>query len=130
MYQRTIEQMEQDLRQKVIIDIRKEADYRKETYPGARNIYGEEFERYLEELPKDQPIYLICYTGENSLALAQEISGRDYEIYSVEGGYREYLKRSLFASMRKGEEPDGRKEQEDRCKEIERSIVQAARIRC
>lgn len=127
MCQRTIEEMEQDLRQKVIIDIRKEADYRKETYPGAKNIYWEEVENRLGELPEDQPVYLFCHTGERSLALAQEISASGYEVYSVEGGYRAYLKRSLLASMKKGQTPDGRREQEERCKDIERSIVKKFR---
>ena len=75
MYQRTIEELENDSREKLIIDIRKEADYRKETYPGARHIYWEEFETHLAELPKDKPIYLFCYTGDTSGDLAREYYG-------------------------------------------------------
>lgn len=44
MYQRTIEELQKDEREKVIIDIRREADFLRETYPGAKHIYWEEFE--------------------------------------------------------------------------------------
>ena len=43
MYQRTIEELQKDEREKVIIDIRREADFLRETYPGAKHIYWEEF---------------------------------------------------------------------------------------
>ena len=33
MYQRTIEELQKDEREKVIIDIRREADFLRETYP-------------------------------------------------------------------------------------------------
>ena len=38
---RTIEELQEDTREKQIIDIRDAADFEKETYPGAVNIYWE-----------------------------------------------------------------------------------------
>ena len=46
MYQRTIEELQKDEREKVIIDIRREADFLREAYPGAKHIYWEEFEAH------------------------------------------------------------------------------------
>ena len=88
MYQRTIEELQKDEREKVIIDIRREADFLRETYPGAKHIYWEEFEAHKDEVPKDRPVYLICYTGERSDELARELLEEGYEVYRVQGGYR------------------------------------------
>ena len=83
MYQRTIEELQKDEREKVIIDIRREADFLRETYPGAKHIYWEEFEAHKDEVPKDCPVYLICYTGERSDELARELFRRflGYTLY-------------------------------------------------
>ena len=63
---RTIEELEQDTREKQVIDIRDKADFEKETYPDAINIYWEELEEHMNEIRKDCPGYLLCYTGQMS----------------------------------------------------------------
>ena len=127
MYQRTIEELQQDEREKVIIDIRREADFLRETYPGAKHIYWEEFEAHRDEEPKDRPVYLICYTGERSDELARELLEEGYEVYSVQGGYRAYLRMKLLESMEQTKAPDAGEKNADRCSEIERSIVKKFR---
>ena len=127
MYQRTIEELQKDEREKVIIDIRREADFLRETYPGAKHIYWEEFEAHRDEVPKDRPVYLICYTGERSDELARELLEEGYEVYSVQGGYRAYLRMKLLESMEQTKAPDAEEKNLDRCSEIERSIVKKFR---
>ena len=127
MYQRTIEELQKDEREKVIIDIRREADFLRETYPGAKHIYWEEFEAHRDEVPKDRPVYLICYTGERSDELARELLEEGYEVYSVQGGYRAYLRMKLLESMKQTKAPDAEEKNLDRCSEIERSIVKKFR---
>ena len=127
MYQRTIEELQKDEREKVIIDIRREADFLRETYPGAKHIYWEEFEAHKDEVPKDRPVYLICYTGERSDELARELLEEGYEVYSVQGGYRAYLRMKLLESMEQTKAPDAEEKTLDRCSEIERSIVKKFR---
>lgn len=127
MYQRTIEELQKDEREKVIIDIRREADFLRETYPGAKHIYWEEFEAHRDEVPKDRPVYLICYTGECSDELARELLEEGYEVYSVQGGYRAYLRMKLLESMEQTKAPDAEEKNLDRCSEIERSIVKKFR---
>jgi len=127
MYRKTFEELEKDDRKKVIIDIRRETDFRKETYPGAKNIYWEEIGARQGELPRELPIYLICHTGERSDELAEELDAQGYEVYSVEGGYRAYLKAKLLESMQMQQEPDGAERGEERCRDIERSIVKKFR---
>ena len=121
MYRKTIQELEQEQGNRLVIDIRKKEDFEKEAYPDAVNIYWETFCEHLLEVPKETPLYLICYTGEKSDELAEELREKGYEAYSVEGGYRSYLRLKLSRLMEKKEET------EDRCKEVERSIVKKFR---
>ena len=127
MYQRTIEELQKDEREKVIIDIRREADFLRETYPGAKHIYWEEFEAHKDEVPKVRPVYLICYTAERSDELVLELLEEGNQVYSVQGGYRAYLRMKLLESMEQTKAPDAGGKDADRCSEIERSIVKKFR---
>ena len=118
---RTIEELEQDTGEKQIIDIRDKADFEKETYPGAVNIYWEEFEDHMDEIRKDCPVYLLCYTGQKSEEIAEELTEQGYEIYSVKNGYRAWLKLKLSRLMA------DHNEAEQRTKDIERSIIKKFR---
>ena len=118
---RTIEELEQDTREKQVIDIRDKADFEKETYPGAVNIYWEELEEHMDEIRKDCPVYLGCYTGQKSEEIAEELTEQGYEIYSVKNGYRAWLKLKLGRLMA------NHSEAEQRTKDIERSIIKKFR---
>lgn len=121
MYVKTIKQLENDSRDKLVIDIRKKEDFDKETYPNAINIYFEDFKEKEDMLPKDKPIYLLCYSGEKSDELASEYEDKGYEIYSIEQGYRAYLRQKLEGLLSNEEK------KEDRCADIERSIIKKFR---
>ena len=121
MYVKTIKQLENDSRDKLVIDIRKKEDFDKETYPNAINIYFEDFKEKEDMLPKDKPIYLLCYSGEKSDELASEYEDKGYEIYSIEQGYRAYLRLKLEGLLSNEEK------KEDRCADIERSIIKKFR---
>ena len=118
---RTIEELQEDTREKQIIDIRDKADYEKETYPDAINIYWEELEEHMDEIRKDCPVYLICYTGQKSEEIAEELTEQGYEIYSVKNGYRAWLKMKLSKMMA------DHNAAEQRTKDIERSIIKKFR---
>jgi tRNA(Ile)-lysidine synthase TilS/MesJ/rhodanese-related sulfurtransferase len=106
---------------KAIIDLRKPADFEKESIPGAVNIYSEEFYDRMEEIPKDKPVYLFCYVGQISEELTDELVDSGYEAYSIEGGYRSYLRFKI------NELANDDKEKQDRCAQAERSIVKKFR---
>lgn len=118
---RTIEELQEDTREKQIIDIRDRADFDKETYPGAINIYWEEFEEHMDEIRKDCPVYLICYTGQKSAEIAEELTEQGYEIYSIKNGYRAWLRIKLSKLMSDHDEA------EQRTRDIERSIIKKFR---
>lgn len=121
MIQKTIEELEEDNRDKLVIDIRSKEEYEKETYPGAIHIFWEEFEQHREEVPKDRPVYLLCYTGQTSGGIAEGFSEQGYEIYSIENGFHSYLRLKLKKMMSMEEEA------EITCKDVERSIVKRFR---
>lgn len=118
---RTIEELQEDTREKQIIDIRDAADFKKETYPGAVNIYWEELTAHMDEIRKDCPIYLLCYTGQKSEEIAEELTEQGYEIYSIKNGYRAWLKMKLSKMMA------DHNAAEQRTKDIERSIIKKFR---
>lgn len=95
-YQKTAEEMMKDRQEKLIIDLRKQEDYKKGSVEGAINIYWEEFDGKLDALPKDRMLYLLCYTGETSDEYARYLQGQGYSAYSIVEGYRGYLRWSLM----------------------------------
>ena len=121
MYRKTIDELQEDTRDKQIIDLRSEEDFEKETYPGAMNLYWEDLGERVDEIAKDKPVYLICYIGQKSDEIAQDLQEQGYETYSVEGGYRAYLRKKLADFMK----PDENQEERlaDRTKDVERSII-------
>lgn len=121
MYRKTVEELEEDLRKKLVIDVREQEEYKKETIPGAIHIYWEEFEEQKEKLPKDIPLYLMCHTGQKSDELAEDLNREGYEAYSVTEGYRGYLRLKL---QRLTQQEDLKK---NRCSDVERSIVKKFR---
>lgn len=121
MERKTIQALIEEAGEKLVIDIRSEEDYKRETYPGAIHIFHEDFMDELDRVPKDRPVYLICYTGQKSDDIAEELSGQGYEIYSIDGGFHSYLRYKLQKLMEKEED------KLDRCKEAERSIVKKFR---
>ncbi len=121
MYRKTIDELQKDARDKQVIDLRSEEDFEKETYPGALNIYWEELGERIDEVSKDIPVYLICYTGQKRVEFAQKREVQGYEAFCVEGGYRAYLRKKLADFMKPDE--DQQERLADRAKDVERSII-------
>ena len=121
MFRKKIEEIEQDKRDKQIIDLRSPEEYEKDTYPGAVNLFWEELEEHRDEIAQDKPVYLICYTGQKSDEIAENLVEQGYEAYSIQNGFHSYLRLKLQRMMEQGEEP------EINCKYVERSIVKRFR---
>jgi tRNA(Ile)-lysidine synthase TilS/MesJ/rhodanese-related sulfurtransferase len=125
-YQKTIEELQQDSRDKLVIDLRQEGDFTRDTYPGAQHIYWEQWEQQLFRIPKDRPVYLLCYTGQRSDEIAEEYTARGYELYSIVGGYRSYLRWRL-GHMQEQMQQESPQQALERTREIERSIIRKFR---
>ena len=102
MFRKKIEEIEQDKRDKQIIDLRSPEEYEKDTYPGAVNLFWEELEEHKDEI-------------------AENLVEQGYEAYSIQNGFHAYLRLKLQRMMEQGEEP------EINCKYVERSIVKRFR---
>ena len=100
MYRVTIDDLQQETREKIVIDIRAKADYEKETYPGAIHLFWEEFDAHMDEIPKDKPVYLICYTGLRSDEIAERWNEKGYELYSLDGGFYSWRRVKLLQFMK------------------------------
>ena len=101
MIRNTIEQLLQDNAKKIILDIRRKEDYEKDTIPGAVWMSAEEVLRKINYFPNNRRIYLVCYTGETSDEMAQILSSRGLNAYSIEGGFHSYLRYRLKYMMKR-----------------------------
>ena len=99
MFRKTLEEYMNDNQEKLMIDLRARADFEKETYPGALHIYHKEFYKYIEILPKNKRIYVFCYTGVTGDEIAEELSRKGYDIYSIEDGYRAIIRMNVHRMM-------------------------------
>ena len=121
MLDRSILELEADKRDKLIIDIRRKEEYEKDTYPDAINIFWDDIDEHIDKLPKDKPIYLICYYGRESSILAESLRDEGFDTYNVSGGFREYLRIKLERYF--STEGSVR----DKHKQIEQSIIKKFR---
>ena len=74
-----------------VIDIRAPEQYAYGTYPGAENV---PMDRLTPEKCTGE-VYLLCQSGVLSLELAEKLQGMGIPAFSIQGGYREYLRRTL-----------------------------------
>ena len=118
---KTIEEMLSDNREKLVIDVREKSDYEKRSHPNAINIPWEKFLDNEDVLAKDKPIYLFCYSGKHSVEICEELVPQGYEIYSIEGGIYSYYRYTIENQL------SDKEEKENRCKDIERSIIKKFR---
>ena len=70
----------------VVIDVREPMEYVMGHVPGARLVPMGEVPARLAELPQDAPVYVICASGNRSLAIANFLVRAGYDAWSVAGG--------------------------------------------
>lgn len=105
-----------------LVDLRKKEDYQKATIKNAVSLPSKELNVRFEEIPTDKAVYAFCYTGYTSREAAEFLEEKGYEVYSVEGGYRSYLRIHL-AELVKQEDTLA-----ERTREIEKSIIKNKRF--
>jgi rhodanese-related sulfurtransferase len=72
-----------------LIDLRSEKDYKKQHIKGSKNIYWLNIldEKNLKKLPKDKPIFLICYVGHTSSQILTLLKMLKYDVTAIKYGY-------------------------------------------
>ena len=87
----TISHDEIQVREGLILDVREEAEYAFGHIEGAKSIPMGELESRLDELNKDQEIYVICRTGKRSDMAAQFLVKNGFtKVYNVLPGMTEW----------------------------------------
>jgi rhodanese-related sulfurtransferase len=70
----------------IVIDVREPDEYVAGHVPGARLVPLARLGQIRAELPHDEPVYVICASGNRSLAAADFLARVGIQAYSVAGG--------------------------------------------
>jgi rhodanese-related sulfurtransferase len=72
-----------------LIDLRYKKEYKKMHIKGSKNIFWLNIleEKNLKKLPKDKPIFLICYVGHTSSQVLTLLKLLNYNVISIKFGY-------------------------------------------
>ena len=69
-----------------VVDVREAYEYAAGHVPGARLIPMAAVHAHMADLPRNEPVYVICATGNRSLAAASWMTSAGIEAWSVAGG--------------------------------------------
>ena len=75
----------------VVIDVRQPEEYVAGHVAGAQLIPLGDVVARLDEVPTDQPVYIICQSGVRSLKAAQFLRASGYDATSVAGGTQAWI---------------------------------------
>jgi len=72
-----------------LIDLRSKKEYKKMHIKGSKNIFWLNIldKNNLKKIPKDKPIFLICYVGHTSSQILTVLKMLDYNVTSIKYGY-------------------------------------------
>jgi rhodanese-related sulfurtransferase len=79
----------------VVIDVREPYEYASGHVPGAKLIPLGSLPAHASGLAGEEPVYLICATGNRSLTAARFLAGRGVDARSVAGGTSRWMARGL-----------------------------------
>ena len=83
----TIEQLKQaQAAGAVVVDVRDPDEYAGGHVPGAQSLPLDDLASRMQELPRDQTLYLVCQGGGRSMKAADRLASAGYDVRSVAGG--------------------------------------------
>lgn len=68
------------------VDVREPGEYLAGHIPGVRLVPMGEVGLRLQEIPRNEPVYVVCATGNRSLTVTGMLIREGYDAYSVSGG--------------------------------------------
>jgi rhodanese-related sulfurtransferase len=91
-----------------VIDVREAREYVSGHVPGAELIPMGHLPGQMSRLSKDEPLYLICRSGNRSLAMADFMISSGYDARSVAGGTVDWVKsgRPVVEGREPGSSPE------------------------
>jgi rhodanese-related sulfurtransferase len=75
----------------VLVDVREPDEYESFRVPGAQLIPLAEVPERIEEIPDDEPVYVICATGARSARAVEYLNRQGYDTLNVAGGSKAWL---------------------------------------
>ena len=75
-----------------VLDVREPGEYVSGHVPGAELLPMGQVASRLEELPRDVPVYVVCASGNRSLAMTSFLLRAGLEAWSVAGGTSAWAK--------------------------------------
>jgi NADPH-dependent 2,4-dienoyl-CoA reductase/sulfur reductase-like enzyme/rhodanese-related sulfurtransferase len=102
-----IDKIRELLEQKAcIVDVREQEEWDVAHIKGAKLIPLSELRARLDEIPKDEPVYLHCRSGQRSYNAVLALQNRGYRnVYNVSGGFIELCFYEYFTDKTTGREP-------------------------
>ena len=73
-----------------ILDIREKPEYLLEYMPGSINIPLTELRNRINEVPKDQEIYVYCHVGSRGYSASRILMQHGYQVKNLDGGFKSY----------------------------------------
>ena len=74
-----------------VLDVRRHEEWVEKRLSGVLLIPMDELGDRIEELPDDQPIYVICAVGARSARAAEALRRAGYDAFSVAGGTNKWV---------------------------------------
>ena len=89
-----------------IIDLREQDEWEIAHILGAKHIPLSEMRERLDEIPRDEPVYLHCRSGQRSYNAALALQNRGYrEVYNLSGGFIELCFYEYYNDKTTGRDP-------------------------
>jgi rhodanese-related sulfurtransferase len=74
-----------------VLDVRQPDEYRDGHVPGAVLVPLDQLGGRLAEVPREEPVYVICRTGSRSALATRALVGAGYDATNVAGGTEQWI---------------------------------------
>ena len=82
-----------------VVDVREDWEFQAGHVPNAKHIPLNTIPDRLAEIPKDQPVWVICQAGGRSMTAANYLEAQGYDVVSVAGGTGSWIQSGKEVSL-------------------------------
>ena len=90
----------------MLIDVREPDEFAEGHIISAKNIPMSRFREHLDEIPRDQPVYIHCLSGQRSYNVARALGNKGYHnIYNIAGSFLDLCEFEYFEDTTQNRKP-------------------------